>query len=136
MKEVTESWRPGLMRQWCELAFIMSWLLYIVKITSSSHSGSIGWWAIPRVPCCSDMEEPLSPCVRNYLRSFRVSPHLLRVSSYRRTGGDTLADSFREITHPPWTSVIPGLLSTLHNPSLKAENLSSMDSWPAGWVNR
>lgn len=69
-------------------------------------------------------------------RSFRVSPHLLCVSSYRRTGGDTLADSFHEITRPPWTSVIPGLLSTLHHPSLKAENLSSMDSWPAEWVNR
>ena len=42
MKEVTESWKPGLMSQWCELVFIISWLLYILKVTPSSHSGGIG----------------------------------------------------------------------------------------------
>ena len=49
------------MSQWCELTFIMSWLLYIVKVTLSSHSGGIGVVGNPVGSCCSVMEEPLSP---------------------------------------------------------------------------
>ena len=61
MKGIMDSSRPGIMSQWCELTFIMSWLLYIVKVTLSSHSGGIGVVGNPVGSCCSVMEEPLSP---------------------------------------------------------------------------
>ena len=112
------------MSQWCELTFIMSWLLYIVKVTLSSHSGGIGVVGNPVGSLLlSHGGAPIS--------STSTVSECLPISCVwaltRGPRGGTLADSFREITCPAWPSVTPGLLSTPHHPSLEAENLSIMD---------
>lgn len=77
-KELMESWRPGHVSQWCELAFIVNWLIYIVKVTLFPDSGGSWGCGQSHGSFSSRAEEPLFPaplCFQN-ISSSPVCEHL------------------------------------------------------------